>query len=145
MAQGKRTPPATEEAVYAEYQKSWNYSEVSRTLKVPLQTVWDIVDRLGKDVLVEVRTAQRAALIPRIWSTVTDGLTHVDWPAMEAHQVTRAMADLGLLATKMEAHAEDKGAGAVKVVAIEREDGESSGESVDPAKQRNSEGEHEGA
>lgn len=60
MAQGKKTRPAKEEAVYAYYVAEQNYSETARKFGLPISTVVGIIDRLKTDTVANVRKAIRA-------------------------------------------------------------------------------------
>lgn len=69
MAQGSKTPPEIEEAVFAHYRVCLNYSEVSRKFKMPDATVWDIVQRLAGDELGELRKQIRARAYEQAMAT----------------------------------------------------------------------------
>ena len=59
---GRKTPPAKEEAVYAHYFLSQNFSETGQHFKMPRMTVVQIVSRLKTDDLVSIRRSIRADL-----------------------------------------------------------------------------------
>lgn len=67
MAQGVRTDPEIEEAVYAYYVLKQNYGKTGRHFGLPRMTVVNIVDRLKTDDLVKVRHSMRADLAQRFW------------------------------------------------------------------------------
>lgn len=57
---GKKTAPAKEEAVFAHYVVSQNYSATAEHFNMPISTVFGIVGRLKTDDFASIRKAIRA-------------------------------------------------------------------------------------
>lgn len=74
MARGQKTQPKVEEEVFAEYLICQSYSATGRTFNMPVQTVFEIVERLSGDrgELGRLRNAMRADMIHKSFGRVDE-------------------------------------------------------------------------
>ncbi len=97
--------PGEEEAIYACYCEVQSYSEASRRMKVPVTSVFNIVQRIAteRDLDLEaVRKTHRARVVTLAWEKAEQALAMFNPRKMKPEFAARAASDLSRAASVLE-------------------------------------------